>query len=76
MKNLFKKDNTKKPTAEPLELKPCPFCGGKAAICENFCHAVAAVCKNCNARTQSYEASTEFAAVEKVAEVWNRRAGR
>ena len=35
MKSLFKKDNAKKPTAEPFELKPCPFCGGEAN-CNNM----------------------------------------
>ena len=70
---MFKKNKDKKSYTETHDLKPCPFCGGRAAICENFCHSVAVVCKECGARTTSFEANIEYSVIDKVAGLWNQR---
>ncbi len=55
------------------ELKPCPFCGGKANLKEKYIHGVAnrknywVVCTNCQIRIQDRNS------VEKAIEQWNRR---
>jgi Lar family restriction alleviation protein len=50
-----------------IELKPCPFCGGKA---EMKGVVVAYVkCSNCKAETGCYEKEDEAAGA------WNRRVG-
>jgi len=54
------------------ELKPCPFCGGKAEInawaAEDYDDGDAMIsCEKCEAKTSIY-VSTEYAA-----EAWNRR---
>ena len=70
-----------------MQLKPCPFCGGKPYLETNhraFIKAkttkVAFVrCRVCNARTQRFElgefgcTSHSSAANEKAIEAWNRR---
>lgn len=57
-------------SAEMIELKPCPFCGGKADIYEPDVdietHLV--YCTKCQAETQL------FAKREEAIEAWNRRA--
>ena len=54
---------------KPLaELKPCPFCGGKAQI--NYAGAdLLILCSKCLVRTESYHTKAE------AVEAWNRRAG-
>ena len=58
------------------ELKPCPFCGGEAAltVLEN---GVSVICWKCRARTDSRMDSLVFSkpsnSVERVIEKWNRR---
>lgn len=58
---------------EKIELKPCPFCGGKAVIVDRFCDCVAVACTTCRASTIAIEISKTYNADEKAAEVWNRR---
>ena len=49
-----------------IKLKPCPFCGGGAAIGRHGDNYFAECCK-CGARTWFLKSA------EKVAEAWNRR---
>ena len=47
-----------------MELKPCPFCGGKAILYTHyFC-----ICSECQASTRAYGTP------EETVEAWNRRA--
>ena len=55
-----------------IELKPCPFCGGKAELKMND-QKVWAQCVECGARTQVVWIAAEYCANDKVAEAWNRR---
>lgn len=52
------------------ELKPCPFCGGKAVLCENTDYAYV-YCKECGSQTDESH-GTAGAAVA----AWNTRAER
>lgn len=64
------------------ELKPCPFCGGKAEYQErNEIHSFFSdkiyafvICKSCNNRTAGYYMSTKYCAYDEAADAWNRRA--
>ena len=55
------------------ELKPCPFCGGKVLIMEEWADAEHSfytfACKLCNMFTTQNECVTEVEAIE----AWNRR---
>ena len=57
------------------ELKPCPFCGGKARLFVNG--GVRVICSKCYAGTKilTDNMGYESNAVETVVEAWNRRAG-
>lgn len=57
-----------------VELKSCPFCGGKARLYANS--GVRVICTKCYASTRSLKDELEFNsnAVETVIEAWNRRA--
>ena len=57
-----------------IELKPYPFCGGKARLFVNG--GVRVICPKCYASTRilTDEMEYESNAVETVIEAWNRRA--
>ena len=61
-----------------IELKTCPFCGGKAKS-EVYCQPmgirayVRIVCSKCGARSTGIVESPRYCAEEKAAEIWNRR---
>ena len=53
---------------ENEELKPCPFCGGKAYIEKNrYKYAYWIKCYDCRVETEAYDY------VEEAINVWNRR---
>lgn len=57
-----------------IELKPCPFCGGKATFKnEQFygCNAVIVICNDCMAKSKYCTGAYLY---DQAAEAWNRRA--
>lgn len=56
------------------DLKPCPFCGGKARLFVS--DGVGVICSKCYASTRIMSDKIEYdsSAVETVVEAWNRRA--
>ena len=59
-----------------VELKPCPFCGGKSELFIGNFFAMAS-CLECGIHTKpfDYDDFEKEKAVEKAVEIWNRRAG-
>lgn len=55
------------------ELKPCPFCGGKAQQ-ESYIVEACVFCTSCDARVRAYHEAKEDTGTAKSAEVWNTRA--
>lgn len=55
------------------DLKPCPFCGGKARLFVNG--GVRVICSKCYVATMILSDNMEYEsnAVETVIEKWNRR---
>ena len=59
------------------ELKPCPFCGGKAEISVGRFDGKDTsfvLCTKCEARGEFFVVSPKYASDEKAIEAWNRRA--
>lgn len=58
-----------------FELKPCPFCGGKARLFVS--DGVRVICSKCYACTKILADNMEYSsnATETVVEAWNRRVG-
>lgn len=59
-----------------IELKPCPFCGGRAVL--HVGEGVCVICTECENRTimlvdGRYNGKYSDGAIERVAEKWNRR---
>lgn len=59
-----------------IELKPCPFCGGKAHMLGGAFFSVhrCVECRRCGARTMDYKSETWRDAERMAAIAWNRRA--
>ena len=62
------------------DLKPCPFCGGKAEIQHTekrseYGECAFIVCTHCGANGQMVTKAWAYSADEKAIEAWNRRAG-
>ncbi len=57
-----------------IELKPCPFCGGKGCMnLEKDCICSYVKCISCGAESGLVKVSAEYCADERAAEKWNRR---
>ena len=56
---------------DKIELKPCPFCGGKAEIGINF-GRFGIGCTECEANMRSTEVGGDFEN-ESLIEAWNKR---
>lgn len=58
-----------------IELKPCPFCGGKAKIIEigSYGSVIQARCTSCGAGSKLVLLSAKYAAADKAADNWNHR---
>lgn len=57
------------------ELKPCPFCGGKAVMI-SYSEFAFIQCENCECRTPRIDANAQFCAKDRAIELWNRRADK
>ena len=59
-----------------IELKPCPFCGGKAKFKAIGAHktAITVGCTTCCASSKIILISAEYCANEHAAKDWNQRA--
>lgn len=59
-----------------VNLKPCPFCGGKADFDERQCNDEFAYCVECVTPDCDCFVRTVWCATkEEAAEMWNRRTG-
>ena len=59
-----------------VELKPCPFCGGKALLSHDHAGIGASYirCEKCGLESIRFLKSFEIASDDKAVEFWNRRA--
>ena len=58
------------------ELKPCPFCGGKAEIEHEYIFGFeysTIKCEKCRVKTAPIKVSFTYSSDERAAEAWNRR---
>lgn len=58
-------------------LKPCPFCGGRAELSEGSFDGKEisyVMCKNCASQGEFFFVSPKYASAERAIEAWNRRA--
>ena len=70
------KDEMSEGSETMIDLKRCPFCGGKAKISHMGPYASKTSkveCEGCGACTKYFFISTEYAADVVAAEAWNRR---
>lgn len=60
-----------------IELKPCPFCGGKARLIAHHGGGIFVFCSKCRARTDLHCDAMEYEthAVANAIKAWNRRCG-
>ena len=59
------------------ELKPCPFCGGKAELKHRLIFGIEhsmIQCQSCGCGSAEVQANVGFCADDRAAEAWNRRA--
>lgn len=57
--------------SQKIELKPCPFCGGRAKISSYLSGSV--VCMDCGASSKRIPESPKYCAIDTAVEAWNRR---
>lgn len=59
------------------EMKPCPFCGGRAAVrirtFDIFNNEAYVECTKCKARTNAVPAGVKYTAVDRAKQLWNER---
>lgn len=60
-----------------MEIKNCPFCGGKAELLHGSLETTSYVrCVKCRAKTDPIDAKPNVCSDEKAIEMWNKRADR
>ena len=59
-----------------MELKPCPFCGGKASLRHNHAGIGESYvqCEKCGLESSRFIKSFEGSSDDRAVEFWNRRA--
>lgn len=57
-----------------LEIKPCPFCGGKAIFKETAGYWCDVICEKCGAMIRCVLNNCDYSSKYEAIEAWNRRA--